>query len=89
MKEVPDFTEEIIVTFSKKLDMPVEEVVQRMQKPWGLKQSLRGQWPNYRLEKEQSNAESRLRSALELINLVESGGVPPETILENLLKMKA
>jgi hypothetical protein len=48
-----------------------------------------GKWPNYRQERAQSEAEVRLQAALKLINLLEFGGVPPERILEHLLRMRA
>ena len=59
MKENPIFTQQMITALSEHLEMPVEEVLQRLEKPWGLKQALRGQWPDYRLSREQSDAEAR------------------------------
>ena len=64
MKNNPDFTEKLIETLSEKLDMQVEEVRKRLQRPWGLKQALRGQWPDYGLEREQGDIEARLNGAL-------------------------
>jgi len=64
MKENPDFAKQMIESLSKHLEMPVEEAIKRMQKPWGLKQALRGQWPDYVLEREQSDVEARLRGGL-------------------------
>ena len=64
MKENPDFTKQMIDSLSKHLKMPVEEVIKRMQRPWGLMQALRGQWPDYVLEGEQSDVEARLNGAL-------------------------
>ena len=69
--------------------MSEEEVNERLGKPWGLKQLLMGKWPNHCQEREQNEAELRLRAALRVINLMESGGAPPEKILDQLLKMKA
>ncbi len=67
MKKNPDITQQIVTALSKQLEMPVEEVIKRMQKPWGLVQYLRGQWPNPRLEREQSDIEMRLEEALWLL----------------------
>ena len=69
MKENPDLTEKLIEALSKKLDMPVEEVIKRLQKPWGMKQALRGQLPNYGLEREQSDVEARLQGGLRFIRI--------------------
>lgn len=88
-KSSREFSEETIESLGAHLGMSEEEVAERLQKPWGLKQLLMGRWPNRRQERAQSEAEVRLRAALNLINLLESGGVPPETILEQLLRMKA
>jgi len=84
-----EFSKETVESLSAYLEMLEEEVKERLEKPWGLKQLLMGKWPNHRQERERSEAELRLRAALCVINLMESGGVPPEKILDQLLKMKA
>jgi len=84
-----EFSKETVESLSAYLEMSEEEVKERLEKPWGLKQLLMGKWPNHRQEREQSEAELRLRAALRFINFMESGGVPPEKILDQLLKMKA
>ena len=67
--------------------MSRKEVIERLQKPWGLKQLLRGEWPNYKREKAMSQAEVRLMSALELVNLCGISGVPPERVEEAVKEM--
>lgn len=84
-----EFSKETVESLSAYLEMSEEEVKEHLEKPWGLKQLLMGKWPNHRQEREQSEAELRLRAALRVINFMESGGVPPEKILDQLLKMKA
>ena len=84
-----EFSEETIESLGNYLEMSAEEVNERLEKPWGLKQLLMGKWPDHRREREQSEAELRLRAALSIINLLQSGGVPPAKILDQLLKMKA
>jgi len=84
-----EFSRETIESLATYLEVSAEEVKERLEKPWGLKQLLMGQWPDYRQEREQSEAEFRLCAALHIINLVESRSVPPEKILDQLLKMKA
>jgi AraC-like DNA-binding protein len=88
-KSTREFSTDTMKLISAHLGMSEEEVAERLQKPWGLKQLLMGKWPNHRQEREQSQAEVRLLAALNLINLLESGGVPPQTILEQLLRMRA
>ena len=84
-----EFSKETVESLSAYLEMSEEEVNERLGKPWGLRQLLMGKWPNHCQEREQNEAELRLRAALHVINLMESGGVPPEKILDQLLKMKA
>lgn len=84
-----EFSEETMKLLSAHLEMPEEEVMERLEKPWGLKQFLMGKWPDHRREREQSEAELRLRAALRFIDFMETGGVPPQKILDQLLKIKA
>ena len=53
--------------------MPPVEVVVRLQKPWGIHQLLTGKWANRRKERVRSQAEQRLRSALSIVRMVETG----------------
>jgi hypothetical protein len=65
------FSEGTIELLTVGLGMSEEEVTERLQKPWGLKQLLRGEWPNYARTRCESEAESRLEAALWLVNYVE------------------
>ena len=87
MKENPDFRQKVITALSEHLEMPVEEVIKRLQRPWGLKQALRGQWPDYWLEREQSDVEARLQGALSHIRLAESFQNSPKELAELLLQL--
>jgi len=49
MKEIPEFTDDVIKALLEKLKMPIEEVQKRLIMPWGLKEALKGEWPDYRL----------------------------------------
>jgi len=84
MKNNPDFTEQVVKSLSKQLKMPVEEVIKRMQKPWGLKQALRGEWPDYGLEKEQSDVEARLKGALWFMRIARLFQNSPKELAELL-----
>lgn len=78
-----EFSKETIELLSASLEMSEEEVKKRLEKPWGLKRLIMGKWPDHRHEREQSQAELRLRAALRVISLIESRGVPPEKILDH------
>ena len=80
LKNHPELSEKVIRTIADELGMSVEEVIERLQKPWGIKQLLMGRWPNYAREERQSKCESRLRAALELIQLIEHSGMTAQEI---------
>ena len=84
MKNNPDFTEKLTRTLSQELEMPFEEVIKRMQKPWGLQQALRGQLPDYRLEREQSEIEARLNGGLGFMQMGELFQKSPKELAELL-----
>lgn len=87
-KSSQEFSEETIKSLSTHLEMSQKEVMERLEQPWGLKQLLMGKWPDHYRERVQGETEIRLRVALHLINLIQFRGVPPEKILDQLLKMK-
>ena len=83
------FSQELIELLGAQLEMPEAEVAERLERPWGLKKLLMGEWPDRRQERERTDAETRLHSALTLILLLESGGLSPEGILQHLLALGA
>jgi len=83
------FSQEIIESLGAQLEMPEAEVIERLQRPWGLKQLLMGEWPDRRQEREASEAETRLQAALTLIHLLESGGIPPGEIMNRLFALRS
>lgn len=88
-KKDPEFSEEIVKSLAAELGMSEEEVMERLQKPWGLKQLLMGKWPNYSREKGRTRAENRLQAALELIRFSEVAGVSSERIAQELHRIRA
>lgn len=80
LKNHPDLSEHVIRTLVSELDMPLEEVMLRLERPWGLKQLLLGKWPDYTRERRLNSAESRLQAALLLVHLVEASRIPPEQL---------
>ena len=45
-----------------------------MQKPWGLLQSMKGEWPDYKLNEQRTAIEDRLLAALEVVNFADQFG---------------
>jgi len=79
MKESPEFSDKVIALFATSLDMSPEEVVTRMQYSWGLLQAMKGEWPDYRLERQRTEIEDRLLAALEIVNFADKvGGSDPQ-----------
>ena len=62
----PEINERTIAKLSKALEIKKEEVVKRMQRPWGLMQLIKGQWPNNKVARIRSENENRLDTALRL-----------------------
>ncbi|MFC1870814.1 hypothetical protein ACFLYF_00190 [Chloroflexota bacterium] len=88
IRESPEFSEKVITLVATSLDMTPDEVVVRMQKPWGLLQAMRGQWPDYRLERQQTEIETRLLAAFEVIKFADIFGQrDPEFVRETLKKI--
>lgn len=78
LKNDPEFPTEIVKSLATGLGMSEEEVIMRLQRPWGLKQLLVGNWPNYLREERRSQAESRLDAALNIVRFVEHYGMTAE-----------
>ena len=87
MKENPDFSQQLITTISKHLEMPAEEVAKRLQRPWGLKQALRGKLPDYQLQRAQGNVEARLQGGLRFMRLAGIFQNSPRELAELLLQI--
>ena len=84
-----ELSDETLNRIGEALGMNLEEVLQRLQRPWGLKQLLTGEWPNYVREARQSEAESRLLAALRIVRVIEFWGVTPERqreVVERVVK---
>ena len=82
-----EFAEQTVNKIGETLDMSVEEVLRRLERPWGLKQLLMGEWPDYAREARQSEAESRLLAGLEIVHVIEFWGLTPERQREVLKRV--
>jgi len=86
MKESPEFSDKVIALFATSLDMSPEEIVTRMQYSWGLLQAMKGEWPNYRLERQRTEIEDRLLAALEIVNFSDKVGHTDPQLVRKTLK---
>ena len=87
-KNSPQFRDKVIALLATSLDMSTEEVVTRMQYPWGLLQAMKGEWPNYRLEKQRTEIEDRLLAALEIVNFADKvGHTDPQLVKKTLRQL--
>ncbi len=82
-----EFSEETINKIGETLDMSVEEVLRRLERPWGLKQLLMGEWPDYAREARQSEAQSRLLATLEIVRVIDFWGLTPDRQREVLKRV--
>jgi len=81
-----EFSDKIVETLANALGMTQKEVVERLHKPWGLKQLLMGEWPDYIRESKQSKEEMRLEAALKLTYYFEHSGASSEQIIQAIEK---
>jgi hypothetical protein len=88
MRQSPEFSEKVIVMLADGLEMSQDEVVTRMQKPWGLLEGLKGGWPDHGLDRERTEIEDRLMAALEVVKFAEIfGRKDPQTVRKTLMEM--
>ena len=86
LRESPELSERVIALLATNLDMSPEEVVTRMQKPWGLLHAIKGKWPNYGLERQRSEIEDRLLAALGVIKFADMFGHKNPQMVRDTLK---
>jgi hypothetical protein len=88
MKANHEFSDKVIDILADSLEMPREEVVRRAMRPWGLLAALKGEWPDYGLERERTEIEDRLLAALTILKFVEVFRLKdPEFVRETLTKL--
>lgn len=71
MKNNPEFTEKYVQMLADYFEVSTEDIVLRLQKPWGIMRLTKGELPDIRLERSRSEAEERLEGALRLMFLTE------------------
>lgn len=68
MRKNPEFSEQYITRLAEYFEVPKEKIIRRTQQPWGLMDLSKGELPDIKLERKQSEIEDRLEAALRLIN---------------------
>lgn len=86
MKESPEFSEKVVDLIAASLGMSRGEVVTRMQKPWGLLQAMKGEWPDYRQDEQRTVVEDRLLAALEIVNFADKFGETNPKMVRDILR---
>ena len=71
MKESPEFSEKYIKMLADYFEVSTQDIVLRLQKPWGIMRLTKGELPDNRLERSRSEAEELLEGALRVINFVQ------------------
>ena len=84
MKRNPEISERTVDRLAQALGMTKEEVIRKLQQPWGLKRALLGRWPNRYLEGVRRGVEARLSAALDMVALAQMGGTPAEELMSLL-----
>lgn len=83
------FSDNTIKALAEFLRLPEDTIILRLQKPWGLKQILMHKWPDPKNDDGiVSEAEVRLKAAINFINIAESSGLTGKEIVNRLLKMQ-
>lgn len=80
LKGKMEFSEQYIKMLADYFKVPPQDIILRMQKPWGLMQLSKGELPDDRLERIRSEIEDRLEAALRIIRLAEMFGNSPEQV---------
>jgi len=91
MKRYPEYSEMLLKNVADQLGLPLDELKQKLEKPWSFKRLITTGWPEQADKSEDTSAAqdkykqwSRLKTAIMLIYLYEVRGVPGERILEEL-----
>lgn len=71
LKRNPEFSQKYVSMLAEYFGVPAEDIIVRMQKPWGITSLSKGELPDRRRYRIQSKIEKRLEAALRLIYLAE------------------
>ncbi len=85
MKKNPEFSDEVVGSLAEYFSVPTEQVILRMQKPWGLMQLMKGELRHAKIGRARIQIERRLEAALRLIMYAHlSSGKSPEEVKKEI-----
>jgi hypothetical protein len=93
LKLHPESSQPGLKHVADQLDIPLEELRERLEEPWGLKRLMMGRWLGKAAKGDTPAAAdkykqwNRLKTAIDIIYLCEVRGVPGERIVEELEKL--
>jgi hypothetical protein len=93
MKRHPEFSEKLLKTTADQLGLPLDELKERLEEPWGLKRLMAGTSPeeggtsHTPAAGDKHKQWRRFKAAMMLLYIHEIRGVPGERILEELEKL--
>ncbi|MFH1031367.1 MAG: hypothetical protein V1767_02210 [Chloroflexota bacterium] len=79
-RENPEVSRKFIETLASHFEVSPEEIVLRMEKPWGILQLAKGELPEMKMERARSEKERRLEAALMLVYLAGKFRNSPEQV---------
>ena len=71
LKENPEFSEKYIKMLADYFEVSPQDIVLRLQNPWGIMRLTKGELPDKKLERSRSEIEERLEGALRLMLFTE------------------
>lgn len=71
LKEDQEFSEKYIQMLADYFEVSTQDIILRLQKPWGIRRLTKGELPDKKLERSRSESEERLEGALRLMFLTE------------------
>lgn len=81
MREHPEFSERVIDVLAKNLQIPLEQVMARVGRPWGLLELMKGRWTSSEVKEHRTQMEERLEAALLIIQFADKfGGNSPHRV---------
>jgi len=75
----PDSTEKYVQLLAEYFEVSTQDIIVRLQRPWGIEQLTRSELPDNKLVRLQSEKEARLEAALRLIFLENDYAVIPQS----------
>ena len=72
IKEDREFSEKVIRMLADYFEVSPQDIILRLQKPWGIMRLTKGELPDKKLERSRNEAEERLEGALRLMYFTEN-----------------